>query len=473
MRAKRSKAAFSNDPAVEKSLRHSLKDAAAFATMIGIGETYFSAFALFLKASTPQIGLLASLPPLLASFVQLLSAWLGKVTQQRKVIVLVGATVQAFTWLPLMILPLVFRDMAVPILIACVVLYQCGAHLSTPQWGSLMGDIVPTRRRGRFFGRRTKIVSLVTFISLAVGGIVLQVSSEHGRTLQGFLLLFGIAMLARFVSVSHLARMHEPAVSVAAMEAPTSEAWWPRLRQSNFVRFSVFFALMQFSVAIASPFFTVYMLRDLHFSYVAFMSNTGVAILAQFLTLNQWGRISDVFGNRRILAATGVIIPLMPLLWTFSSNFWYLLFIQGLSGLTWAGFTLSASNFLYDLISREKRVTYLAIHNVLASFGIFCGAMLGGYLGATLPTTAAVFGYRLSWLSPLLGVFLISTIARAVTAAVLLPKIREVRNVRPISFTELIFRITRVHALAGVFFDIVGPKPPETAVTKESDHESG
>ena len=37
----------------EVSLRHSLKDAAAYAVMMGIGETYLSAFALFLKASTP------------------------------------------------------------------------------------------------------------------------------------------------------------------------------------------------------------------------------------------------------------------------------------------------------------------------------------------------------------------------------------------------------------------------------------
>jgi len=69
-------AVFSRDPVTDRSLRHSLKDAAAFATMTGVGETYLSAFALFLKATTPQIGLLASLPPMLASLVQLLSAWL-------------------------------------------------------------------------------------------------------------------------------------------------------------------------------------------------------------------------------------------------------------------------------------------------------------------------------------------------------------------------------------------------------------
>jgi MFS family permease len=87
----------------------------------------------------------------------------------------------------------------------------------------------------------------------------------------------------------------------------------------------LFYALMQFSVAIASPFFAVYMLRDLQFSYAQIMANTGMSVLAQFLTLSQWGRISDAFGNRRVLAVTGLVLPLMPLLWVASPNFWYLL----------------------------------------------------------------------------------------------------------------------------------------------------
>jgi MFS family permease len=451
-------AVFANEPQTQKSLEHSLKDAGAYAVMIGIGETYLSAFALFLKASTPQMGLLASLPSLLASLVQLFSAWLGRWTGQRKAIVLIGASVQALAWLPLIVLPILFRDYAVPLLIACVVLYHCGAHLAAPQWSSLMGDIVPDRRRGRFFALRTSIVSIVTCIALMIGGLTLHVSSARDATLQGFIILFSIAMLARLTTVYQLSKMHDPSGLVAAMEVPVGQGWWQRLRHSNFVRFSIFFALVQFSVAIASPFFTVYMLRDLQFSYIMFMCNTGMAVFAQFLTLNRWGRISDIFGNRRILAATGVLLPTMPLLWVFSSNFWYLLVVQAISGLAWAGFSLSASNFLYDLISRDKRATYLAIHNVLASFGIFAGAILGGYLGATLPTAISIFGHTYSWLSPLLGVFLISALVRATIVVLLVPKIREVRNVRPISFRDLIFRVTRVNALAGIIFDVIGSK---------------
>ena len=221
----------------EESLRHSVKDAAAYAVMMGIGETYLSAFALFLKASTPQIGLLASLPPLLGSLAQLVSAWLGRLTGKRKPIILAGAGLQALAWLPIMVLPLFFPSAAVPLLIVSVIIYHCGAHLAAPQWASLMGDLVPIKRRGRFFARRTRVVSLVTFMSLAAGGLIL---------------LFAIAMCARGVSTYHLARMHDEGGHVAALKLPLKQAWWRQLGQSNFVRFSLFYASMQFAVAIAN-----------------------------------------------------------------------------------------------------------------------------------------------------------------------------------------------------------------------------
>ena len=255
---------------------------------------------------------------------------------------------------------------------------------------------------------------------------------------------------------------------VAALEPPSGKAWWRRLRESNFARFSIFFALMQASVAISSPFFTVYMLRDLEFTYGQFMANTGMSVLAQFLTLTRWGRIADVFGNRRILATTGVLIPLMPLLWMVSGHPGYLLCVQALSGLVWAGFTLSAGNFLYDLITPDKRATFLAVHNVLASISIFVGASIGGYLGMVLPTRVELFDTVQEWGSPLLGVFAISALARFFVVLLLLPKIREVRRVRPISFGNLIFRVTRVNALAGLVFEIIGPRRQPEDGTKDS-----
>jgi MFS family permease len=360
--------------------------------------------------------------------------------------------------LPILWLPLLVPEYAVPLLIVSVVLYHGGAHLTTPQWSSLLGDIVPPRKRGRFFAQRTRLITAMTFASLMAGGLILHYFNERGSTVYGFIVLFSVAIVSRMVSIYQLSRMHDPSGHVAALEFPVGRGWWERLRHSNAVRFSLFFALMQFSVAIASPFFTVYMLRDLQFSYLAFTVNTGTAIFAQFLTLSQWGRISDVFGNRRILVVTGLFIPLMPLLWVFSSNVWYLIAIQALSGFSWAGFSLSASNFIYDLITPNRRATYLAVHNVLASIGIFSGAVLGGYLGTIMPTTLTLFGETYSWLSPMFGVFVVSTLARAAVVMLLTPKLREVRSVREISLSQVIFRVTRMNALAGLVFDIVGSR---------------
>ena len=219
---------FSNDPRTERSLQHSLKDATAFATMTGIGETYLSAFALFLKASTPQIGLLASLPPMLASLVQLFSAWLGRVTGRRKEIILAGASIQAFAWLPILWLPLLVPEHAVPLLIVSVVLYHGGAHLTTPQWSSLLGDIVPPRKRGRFFAQRTRLITAMTFASLMAGGLILHFFNERGTTVYGFIVLFSTAIVARMVSIYQLSRMHDPSGHVAALEFPVGHGWCGR-----------------------------------------------------------------------------------------------------------------------------------------------------------------------------------------------------------------------------------------------------
>ena len=462
--------AHSQDPAVERSLRHSVRDAAAYSVMTGAGETYFTAFAVFLKASTGQVALLSSLPPLLGSFAQLFSAWWGHRRGMRKSIILTGVYLQALAWLPLMLLPLLFPDHAVPLLIGSVILYHAAGNLATPQWSSMMGDLVPERTRGRFFALRTRVASIMSFLALVLGGLILHLFDSNALTLAGYLSIFIIAAIARLVSVHHLRQMHDPPRTGALFDLPSPRTLMQRIRHSAFARFSLFYALMQFSVAIASPFFTVYMLRDLHFSYLMFMANTAASVLAQFLALNMWGRISDRFGNRLILAATGLIIPLLPALWLFSTNYWYLIVIQVFGGLVWAGFSLSAGNFIYDLVPSPKRATYVAYHNVLMGVGVFFGAVLGGYLGMVLPRELRLGGETYSWGSVLLGVFLISSIARLLVALIFIPQLREVREVPPMSVSGLIFRVSRVHALAGLIFDVVLPKRRREGVN-ESERE--
>ncbi len=453
------------DPIVDRSLKHSIRDGVYYSAMIGTAENYFSAFAVFLKATTTQVGVLASLPPLLASFSQVISAWLGRRLRKRKEIIVGGALLQAFSLIPLMALPMWYPDLALPLVIVFAVIYFIGPNLGSPQWGSLMGDLVHESRRGRFFALRTRLSSLANFTALGLAGLILHLFAGWEMTYWGFVAIFTLASIFRLLSAWHLSKMFDPPGHVAAINTGLG-GLWQVYRESGLLRFTAFFACMQLSVAIASPYFALYMLRDLEFSYLGFMFNTAASVCVQFLTLNRWGRLSDLFGNRLILATTGFIIPVMPVLWMFSTDYVYLLVVQAISGLAWAGFTLSAGNMVYDLTPRDHRVTLMAVHGVVAATGTFIGALIGAWLGNNLPNEITFDGEVFSWLTPLYGVFLISGIARLITVSAFLRKLEEVRRVRPMSRAGLIFRVTRVAPLSGLIFEVVGRSdkgedPPE------------
>src|SRR5262245_10057392 len=395
---------LADDPVVDRSLKHSIQDGVYFSAMVGGAESYFSAFAVFLKATTAQIGLLASLPPLLASFMQLVSAWLGRRTGKRKELIVIGALFQTVCFVPLAALPILFPDHAVTLLLVAIVFYFLGPNLGAPQWGSLMGDLVPEERRGRFFALRTRLSSFASFTALIVAGLVLDWFDGHAITYWGFVAVFVAAALCRLFSAHHLNRIHDPGGHVAALEAPWHSEIWTGLRETGLLHFSLFHASMQFAVGISAPFFTLYMLRDLELSYVEFMGNTATSVCVQFLTLNRWGRLSDLFGNRIIVITTGGLIPFLPSLWVFSTNYYYMLGVQAVSGLVWGGFTLSATSFVFDLTPAAHRATLMAVHNVLAAMAVFLGAVIGGYLGTHLPNEITLFGTHHSWLTGLYGV---------------------------------------------------------------------
>jgi MFS family permease len=447
---------FSADPQIEKSLQHSIKDGVYFSFMTGGAESYFSAFAIFFHASTQLVGLLASLPPLLASFVQVFSAWLGRKTGRRKSIIVVGALFQAACLVPLALVPYFFPECAAFILIPIVFLYLCGPNLGAPQWNSLVGDLLPESYRGRFFARRTRLSSVASVAALAFAGLVLELFSRAGDAYWGFLTIFLCAAASRLLSAYHLNAMHEPSPHSAVLVMPGNLSFYRRVRQTPLLKFSVFYAAMQFAVSISGPYFTLYMLRDLQFSYFEFMVISVTSVVVQFLTLNRWGRLSDLFGNRLILITAGSIITVIPSLWLISTNYFWILCVQALSGLSWAGFTLSATAFVFDLTPSEHRAALFAGHNVLAAVATFAGASTGALLALYVPSEISLGQISFTVFTPLYALFLASCLLRVSIALAFFPMLKEVRRVRPMSMGGLIFRVTRVRPVSGLIYDVVG-----------------
>ncbi len=434
-----------------QSRRYGIREGAFQAIMLGGGENYLSAFALLLHASAFQIGLLSALPQLIGTGAQLLSVKALSWVRHRKSLILTGAAGQAFVWLPLLALPLVFPEQGPWWLIACAVAYVAMGHFAIPAWNSLITDLVDPNRRGAYFGHRARVMTVSSFTALCGAGLILHSAEAWERPWMGFAVIFLAASAARGVSTAYLARIDESSVPVTREDEFRLLAFLRRERGSNFRRFLLFSGLMHGCVLIAGPYFVIYMLRDLHLTYLEYSLWLAAGVIGQFITLKPWGRLGDRYGNKKVLVATGLLVPFLPMLYVISANLYFLLAVNFLGGVIWAGLALGLQNYVFDAVRPEDRAKGVAIGNTVNAAGWFVGAMIGSWLAGVLPGEIALEGLEVRPASNLPFVFFISGALRLVVSLSLLRSFREARSVEPISHRDLVGELPLIKPLTEAF----------------------
>jgi MFS family permease len=403
---------------VKRSLKLSTLDGIAFSAMAGLTQNYITPFALALKATTTQIGFLASVPNLTMALSQLAAPNLSEKAGSRKGLILPVVFTHALLWLPILLIPYLFPESKVWWLILLFTLSAVFGSLANPAWGSMMADLVPMKLRGRYFSFRGRIMGFVTLTFSFIGGAILQVFTNNGFL--GFTVIFGGAILFRLLSSYFLSRMYEPNLSSSGEKKRSLLDIVRHMGSSNLGKFTIYVACISFATNLASPFFTVYQLRDLDFSYLNYITLVSSNAIANLVFQPFWGRRADRFGNIRIVKTTSYLMPFVPLLWLVSSNLYYLIIAEVYSGFVWSGFTLATTNFVYDAADPNNRTKHIAVYNAVNGVTTCIGALIGGFLAPHLP---AIFGYNLRTL------FTISGVMRGTVVLLLLRLITEVRNV--------------------------------------------
>lgn len=424
---------------IRQSLRVSFIDGIFASCMMGLTTDYISPYALALKATNSQIGILSASSNLASSLVQLKSPDFTEKLKSRKKIINLFVFLHTLMMIPIILVPYLFKCQPVLFLIAFVALFNSLNAFAVPAWSSLMSDHVPNRSRGKFFGWRNKTLGAISIIAAFLAGFILQIFKQN--ILTGFLIIFSLAFLCRFISWYFLTRMYEPVLKVKEEAYFSFFDFIKRIRESNFAKFVIFVAGLNFSVNIASPFFSVFMLRDLKFSYLLYTIVVTTVAITHIFTIDRWGRMADRVGNIKVLKFTSLFIAVIPLLWMINHNPAYLIFVQAISGFAWAGFNLCATNFIYDAVTSKKRTRCIAYFNVLTGTALCIGALSGGYLVNVLPT---LFGYKM------LSLFLVSTLMRSLAVFLISGKIREVRSTEKITSKDLFYRVIGIRPISDV-----------------------
>jgi MFS family permease len=415
----------------ETSIKYSIKDGISTSIKSGFTESFVMPYAIALNASTNMLVAFSSVPQLIASFFQLFSQQSLRIFRSRTRAIFLTAFIQSFIWLPILAFPFIAKDNMWFLLLLISLESLIGAFQG-PIYNSLLGDIIDEDKRGQVLGKRNSIISLVTFISTFIAGLILNhfKSMDNNGTAHyiffGFAILFFIAFISRLIASFYKGRMYDPPFT--PIENKTSFfGFLKNMTHDNYGIFILYVFLFKFAASLTAPFFELYLLRDLQMGYLYFTLITIASIVASFLAMSFWGKLIDKYGSKRILTIAGFLVPLSPLLLVvpaFMMNpthrFVFLLIEEIFSGAVWAAFNLSTSSFLYDATTKEERIKHIAYYNFIIGIAIFIGALTGGFLIKIVPI----------WLiSGIPILYLISGLLRFCATVGVIKKVREAKLV--------------------------------------------
>lgn len=396
---------------IKQSLNASVKEGVFSVSSGNVALNYITPYALYLGATSREIGLLSVVQSLAATIAQIPGA--GIVEKfSRKTIWYSTYIISRLLWIPVVLLVL-FPAYRIIGLIALMFIFAFLNGLRYPAWTSLMADIVPGRHRGQYFGRRNMITGSVTLFAILVSGWVLQSF--------GFPTLFLLAAFIGLIGVYFFKQIYEPVLRPkfhykhSLNLSPTE--WANTLKMhSNLVWFTIYMIIVSFSVAIAGPFYAVFMLKNLEIGYIWYAIIITINALVAILSQPYWGKFSDRYGDRSVLMITGIMIVIIPLLWTFANSIWFLIIIHIYDGFLFGGWSLVVFNFLIALTPHSKRTSYVANHTFFVGLSTVGGILFASLLVEHFEATP-LFGFQ-----GLAALFFLSFIFRLSSLA-LLPRV--------------------------------------------------
>ncbi|HTO21603.1 MAG TPA: MFS transporter, partial [Spirochaetia bacterium] len=222
------------------------------------GGAFLVGFALkIFHADSRVIGALAALP-LLANVVQVAGSLLIERTGRKKPVSIAGVMAGRLAWVAVILLPFLAAPgtaLASWPLIAAMGVSSLFAAVGSVGWTAWMGDLVPARQRGAFFGRRNMIASVAGTAALLLGGRALDAAARAGiPDRSAFAGLFSAGLLCGMVSVWFLFRLPETGAPPAPRGKPADLSLIFRpLRDANFRTLILSVCAWSVAVQVAGP----------------------------------------------------------------------------------------------------------------------------------------------------------------------------------------------------------------------------
>jgi MFS family permease len=326
------------------------------------------------------VGLIPVIWTLGFNFPQMLIIPLARRTGKKKALFLKTAFIQRVPWFLLLLASLFVFDRVTPdaALIVFFVLYglsAVGGSLNLPVWFDLLARLTPVKRRGRLFGIRSVLGSLLGIGGGAIAGVVL---GRYDPPVS-YSILFGLSLAALMVSYGFLLTLREPQAEAAKTERHNAARLRPMdiLRQNKNLRRFIVADALQYSANMGMAFFAVYALR--RFSLTDASAGLFTAVMMGSLIAGSliFGPLADRFGHKlNLMVAAGATILSSVVALVAPTPVIYSVVFVGVA-LSTGLVNISRLPLLAEIAGESDRSAIMAVANTCSSPFIFWGVFGG------------------------------------------------------------------------------------------------
>jgi MFS family permease len=361
-------------------------------------------YALLLGVSNGGIGLLAALGPL-TQILQLPTVALIERWRARKVITWWAALASRASWAAALAVPWILPPSPrIPALFVCLTLAAAFGTVAGAAWTPWMRDFLPEHALARAFARRMAAATAVSAVLVLAAGYTVDALPRQGASpLPGYVLVFGVGVLAGLVGLLFLARIPEPAMP-PSVRRPWRDIFRPPLADRGFRPVMIFLACWTFAANLTAPFFSVYLLRRFGLPMAWVVGLTVLSQATTALAFRWWGAMAERFDLRTVLRVSGAGYLLTLATWPFVDLLaseilvvTLLVVVHLVAGLTAAGVNLGTGTLALQVAPRGEAAAYLATNALVSGMAAAIAPILAGFSADWLNTQR--FTVTIQWSS--------------------------------------------------------------------------
>ncbi|HWQ46834.1 MAG TPA: MFS transporter, partial [Longilinea sp.] len=264
--------------------------------------------------------------------------------------------------------------------------HNAGAGVIIVGWQDMIAKVIPTEKRGRFFG----ISNFIGNGTGILGALAVPFVLDRFAFPLGFVFSFALAGILLFLSWGSLSLTREPVV-------PSSKpvvSQWTYLRSLPGVlrkdrNFSMYLlAQIVFSLStMAAGFFAVYSaqtwrLPDAQVSGYMIALQIGLTLANLF-----FGFLADKKGHKLNLEICWILNVLALTLAIVAPNPGWFFAVFFISGAANAGTLISGFSIVYEFTDADNRPTYIGLANTIPGIMVCIAPLIGGWLAGMLNYT--------------------------------------------------------------------------------------